>query len=174
MNEKIFEMLEEKINDIFLEIQAEEGIESGDITPIDSYVLENLTMELAETISNVIEFQKWPKLSHNRKVENMKYRKRESENLTIKTIGEIAEEYLKESSGKIDGFEEYLKENWIEYRTNDELMYTVAEWIGLTDFLNETAEEMEETARRLGYGTAESKVIGAALAIVGNIYNCAE
>lgn len=58
MNEKIFEMLEEKINDIFLEIQEEEGIESGDIMPLDSYVLENLTMELAETIASVIEFQK--------------------------------------------------------------------------------------------------------------------
>ena len=58
MKERINEMLEEKINDIFLEIQEEEGIESGDIAPIDSYVLDNLTMELAEKIANVINYQK--------------------------------------------------------------------------------------------------------------------
>lgn len=59
MNEQqiIRKMLEEKINEIFLDRQIAAGIQSGDIEPLDSIKMDELTDELAELIDKVLKFQ---------------------------------------------------------------------------------------------------------------------
>ena len=52
------EILERKINDIFLEQQIKNNIESGDIEPLDAIKLDKLVDELTELITKVLEYQK--------------------------------------------------------------------------------------------------------------------
>ena len=58
MNEKINELLEEKINEIFYIMQTELNITSGDITPIDDLDLDILKNKLAAHIEKILKFQK--------------------------------------------------------------------------------------------------------------------
>lgn len=58
MNEKINELLEEKINEVFYIMQTELNITSGDIAPIDDLDLDMLKNKLAVHIEKILEFQK--------------------------------------------------------------------------------------------------------------------
>ena len=58
MNEKINELLEEKINEVFYIMQTELNITSGDIAPIDDLDLDMLKNKLAVHIGKILEFQK--------------------------------------------------------------------------------------------------------------------
>ena len=51
------ELLEEKINEVFLECQNRRKITSGDIDPLDAILLEAKTHALAEHITNVLDKQ---------------------------------------------------------------------------------------------------------------------
>lgn len=51
--ESLYDLVEERINDIFLEYQIENGIESGDISPLQALRLEELQNELTDLIMNV-------------------------------------------------------------------------------------------------------------------------
>lgn len=58
MKERINEMLADKINEVFAEMQKEMNIESGDILPMDNLELDDLTDKMAEVIARVISYQK--------------------------------------------------------------------------------------------------------------------
>lgn len=58
MNERINELLEEKINEVFYIMQTELNITSGDIAPIDDLDLDMLKNKLAVHIEKILEFQK--------------------------------------------------------------------------------------------------------------------
>lgn len=51
--ETLYSLVEEKVNDIFLEYQAENDIKSGDITPLQTLQLEELQNKLTDLIMNV-------------------------------------------------------------------------------------------------------------------------
>lgn len=51
--ETLYNLVEEKINDIFLEYQVANDIKSGDITPLQALQLEELQNKLADLIMNV-------------------------------------------------------------------------------------------------------------------------
>lgn len=51
--EELYNLIEEKNNDIFLEYQKQNGIKSGDISPMQALRLEELQNELADLIMNV-------------------------------------------------------------------------------------------------------------------------
>lgn len=54
MNREIlYNLVEERINDIFLEYQKQNDIKSGDITPVQALRLEELQNELTDLIMNV-------------------------------------------------------------------------------------------------------------------------
>ena len=54
MNREIlYNLVEERINDIFLEYQKQNGIKSGDISPIQALRLEELQNELTDLIMSV-------------------------------------------------------------------------------------------------------------------------
>lgn len=48
-------LLDEKINDVFFELQEDLGIEYGDIYPLQAVKLDELIENLAELIADVIE-----------------------------------------------------------------------------------------------------------------------
>lgn len=50
---ELYNLIEEKNNDIFLEYQKQNGIKSGDISPMQALRLEELQNELADLIMNV-------------------------------------------------------------------------------------------------------------------------
>lgn len=50
---ELYNLIEEKNNDIFLEYQKQNGIKSGDITPLQALQLEELQNELANLIMSV-------------------------------------------------------------------------------------------------------------------------
>ena len=52
--EKVYERLDEVINDLFYEFQTKLKITSGDITPLELGVLENLQDNLANLITDVL------------------------------------------------------------------------------------------------------------------------
>ena len=52
--EKVYERLDEVINDLFYEFQTKLKITSGDITPLELDVLENLQDNLANLITDVL------------------------------------------------------------------------------------------------------------------------
>ena len=54
MKEKITQMLDEKINEVFYDLQTEYGIESGDVEPFDAVWLDKYTEQLAEHIEKII------------------------------------------------------------------------------------------------------------------------
>ena len=49
----LYNLIEEKINDVFLEYQAANDIKSGDITPLQALQLEELQNELTNLVMNV-------------------------------------------------------------------------------------------------------------------------
>lgn len=51
--ETLYNLVEEKINDIFLEYQTANDIKSGDISPMQALQLEELQNELTNLIMNV-------------------------------------------------------------------------------------------------------------------------
>ena len=51
-------LVEDKINEIFDEIQTDENITNGDIAPLDAMRIETLIEQLADTIEAVIEYEK--------------------------------------------------------------------------------------------------------------------
>lgn len=53
----IKELLEEKINDVFIECQNRLNISSGDIEPLMEFKLETKTEQLAELIQMVLTYQ---------------------------------------------------------------------------------------------------------------------
>ena len=58
MKEKILELLDEKVNEIFFEMQTELNIEYGDIEPLLALHLDELQEKLAEHIEKVLIYQK--------------------------------------------------------------------------------------------------------------------
>lgn len=58
MTERIREMLDDKINEIFLTIQTEKGIESGDVSFELEYDINRLEEKLAAVIARAIAEQK--------------------------------------------------------------------------------------------------------------------
>lgn len=56
--QEITALLDLKINEVFAELQAREGITEGDIDPMDVVALDDLTEKTAELILNVINYQK--------------------------------------------------------------------------------------------------------------------
>ena len=51
--ETLYNLIEEKINDIFLKYQTANDIKSGDITPLQAFQLEELQNKLTDLIMNV-------------------------------------------------------------------------------------------------------------------------
>ena len=58
MNEKIAKLLDEKVNEIFFEMQTELNIQDGGIYPLDALKLDGLQEELAKHIEHVLTYQK--------------------------------------------------------------------------------------------------------------------
>ena len=58
MEERIFNDLDEAINNIFLKYQDELGIDSGDIAPLDFLKLEAMEKELSVLIASILDYQK--------------------------------------------------------------------------------------------------------------------
>lgn len=57
MKDKIANMLDEKVNEIFLAMQNDLGIKNGDVSPMDAYDLDNCRDELAEIIERILKNQ---------------------------------------------------------------------------------------------------------------------
>ena len=57
MREQILKMVSEKVDEVFFDLQTENGIESGDIAPFDGLALENTIETLAEIIERVIRYE---------------------------------------------------------------------------------------------------------------------
>lgn len=55
--EKIINLLEEKVDEIFLQMQNELGIEDGNIYPLDALELDNYMEQLADKIKVVLDSQ---------------------------------------------------------------------------------------------------------------------
>ena len=58
MNEKILQLLDEKVDEIFLEMQNKLGIEDGNIFPLDKLQLDICICALADKIEAVLNTQK--------------------------------------------------------------------------------------------------------------------
>lgn len=58
MKKKITELLDQKINEVFLAIQEEENITDGFIEPLDAIELDELTEKMATLIAKVIAYEK--------------------------------------------------------------------------------------------------------------------
>ena len=58
MNEKILNLLEDKVNEIFAEMQEELNIEDGNILPLDALELDHCIKQLADKIEVVLNSQK--------------------------------------------------------------------------------------------------------------------
>lgn len=56
--EKILNLLEEKVDEIFLQMQNELNIEDGNIFPLDKYELDICVSALADKIETVLNSQK--------------------------------------------------------------------------------------------------------------------
>ena len=57
-NEKIYNLLDEKVNEIFYQMQNEMNIENGDITPLEFFDLDNSLKDLANKIESILKNQK--------------------------------------------------------------------------------------------------------------------
>lgn len=57
MYEKIFDLLNDAVTDIFLKLQDEYGVECGDCPPMIEIDLDKATGELAEVIKEAFEYQ---------------------------------------------------------------------------------------------------------------------
>ncbi len=58
LKKEILNLLEKKVNEIFVEIQDREGITSGDIEPFDAVELDELEEHMASLIAKVISYEK--------------------------------------------------------------------------------------------------------------------
>lgn len=58
MEDRIIEMLDDSINNIFFQLQEENGIEDGSVGFDTEYDIANLTEKLAKVIANAIVQQK--------------------------------------------------------------------------------------------------------------------
>lgn len=58
MKEKILQLLENKVDEIFLEMQNELNIQDGNIFPLDALELDNCMENLANKIEHVLNTQK--------------------------------------------------------------------------------------------------------------------
>lgn len=52
------QLIHDKINEIFLEMQEKEGITNGDIEPLDALFLDELEEQLAQVINHILDYQK--------------------------------------------------------------------------------------------------------------------
>ena len=57
MYDKIRELLEDKVTDIFIEIQNEYGVTCGDCSPLDEFELDRAECGLAEIIAQILRNQ---------------------------------------------------------------------------------------------------------------------
>ena len=57
MREKIVQLLEDKVNEVFLEMQDDLGIQDGGIFPLDELDLNDCKEHLAEVIERVLNTQ---------------------------------------------------------------------------------------------------------------------
>lgn len=58
VNEKIFNLLDEKLNEIFFQMQEEMGIKEGGIEPYDAIELDKLEKAMANKIEVILNSQK--------------------------------------------------------------------------------------------------------------------
>lgn len=58
MNEKILNLLNDKVDEIFYIMQEELNIEDGNIFPMDKFELDNYIQQLADKIETVLISQK--------------------------------------------------------------------------------------------------------------------
>ena len=58
MEDRVRELLDEKIEEIFATVQHEEGIKFGDISPWDAWKLEGTATQLVNIITSALELQK--------------------------------------------------------------------------------------------------------------------
>lgn len=54
MKEKIYNLLDEKIQDVFLEMQEELNIKYGDVTPLEAYALEEIEQKMTDLIESIL------------------------------------------------------------------------------------------------------------------------
>lgn len=54
MKEKIYNLIDGKIQDVFLEMQEELNIKYGDITPPEAYALETIEQEMTDLIVTIL------------------------------------------------------------------------------------------------------------------------
>ena len=54
MKEQILQLLEDKVNDTFLEMQNRLNIQHGDISPLQQWELDNCISELADKIEEIL------------------------------------------------------------------------------------------------------------------------
>ena len=57
MNKTTLELVEDKVNEIFEELQKENNIANGDIAPLDALELDEAKEKLADIINRVIDFE---------------------------------------------------------------------------------------------------------------------
>lgn len=57
MSKTALELVEDKVNEIFEELQKENNITSGDISPLDALELDEAKEKLADIINRVIDFE---------------------------------------------------------------------------------------------------------------------
>ena len=57
LKEKVSSLLEDKIQELFIEIQHEEEIQDGGISPMDKFTLDELQESLAKHITGILERQ---------------------------------------------------------------------------------------------------------------------
>ena len=58
MKEKILQLLDDKVDEVFLEMQEELNIEDGNIFPLDALELDNCKEQLANIIESVLTTQR--------------------------------------------------------------------------------------------------------------------
>ena len=58
VNEKIFDLLDEKLNEIFFQMQEEMGIKEGGIEPCDAIELDKLEKAMSNKIEAILNSQK--------------------------------------------------------------------------------------------------------------------
>lgn len=56
---KIMALLDQKVNEVFAEVQEQEGIKDGDIDVMDALALDRLVEQATELIHNVVIYQRW-------------------------------------------------------------------------------------------------------------------
>lgn len=56
---KIMALIDQKVNEVFAEVQEQEGIKDGDIDVMDALALDRLVEQATELIHNVVGYQRW-------------------------------------------------------------------------------------------------------------------